>query len=77
MVPSSINIPMLVKGIKAVAMVYKQAGFCWITMALMDGKSEEMCGDLADIWIALNKTARDKHVSDIKQFIHMLRKERM
>jgi hypothetical protein len=42
----------------------------------MDGKFEAMHGDLADLEIALNKTARDEHVSDIKRFIHML-KERM
>ena len=58
------NIQMLVKGIKAVATVYKHAGF-HITTALMDGKFKVMCGDLADLAIALNKTARDEHVSDI------------
>jgi hypothetical protein len=61
---------MLVKGIKEVATVYKCTGF-HITTALMDGKFEAMCGDLADLGIALNKTARDEHVSAIERFICM------
>jgi hypothetical protein len=66
---------MLVKGIKAVATVYKRAGF-HITTTLMDGEFEPMRGDLADLGIALNETARDEHVGNIERFIHTL-KERM
>lgn len=69
------NILTLVKGIMSVATVYKRAGFC-ITTSLMDGKSEAVRGNLADLKIALNKLARDEHISDIERFIHML-KERM
>ena len=44
----------------------------------MDGKFEAMRGDLADLKIALNKTAsRDEHIGNIKRFIRMLVKERM
>jgi hypothetical protein len=62
------NIPTLVNGIKAVATIYKRAGFR-ITTALMDGEFEPMRGDLADLGIALNETARDEHVGDIERFI--------
>jgi hypothetical protein len=66
------NISTLVKGVKAIATVYKRAGF-QITTTLMDGEFESMRGDLADIGIALNETARDEHVGDIERFIHMLK----
>jgi hypothetical protein len=42
----------------------------------MDGEFEPMRGDLADLGIALNETARDEHVGDIERFIRTL-KERM
>ena len=44
------NISTLVKGIKAVATVYKRASFL-ITMTLMNGEFEPMRGDLADLGI--------------------------
>ena len=69
------NLPTLVKGIKSVATVYKRAGFR-VTTSLMDGEFEPMRSDLANLEIALNKTARDEHVGDIERFIHTL-KERM
>jgi hypothetical protein len=69
------NITTLVKGIKAVATVYKRASFS-ISTTLMDGEFEPMRGDLADPCIALNETARDEHVGEIERFIRML-KERM
>ena len=69
------NIPTLVKAIKAVATVYKRAGF-HVTTSLMDGEFEAMHGDLADIGIALNETARDEHVGEAERFIRTL-KERM
>lgn len=59
------NMPTLVKGIQSVATVYKRAGF-HITSALMDGEFEPMRGDLADLEIALNESARDEHVGDIE-----------
>jgi hypothetical protein len=59
------KIPTLVKGIRAVAQVYRRAGFK-ITTALMDGEFEAMRGDLAGIRIVLNETARDEHVGDIE-----------
>jgi hypothetical protein len=62
------NIPTLVNGIKAVATIYKCAGFRIMT-TLMDGEFEPMRGDLADLGIALNETARDEHVGDIERFI--------
>jgi hypothetical protein len=67
------NISTLVKGIKAVATVYKRASFR-ITTTLMDGELEPMRGDLADLGIALNETARDEHVGDIERFICTLKK---
>jgi hypothetical protein len=71
------NIPMLEKGIKSVATMYKRAGFYVTTTLMLDGEFEAMCGDLADLEIgALSKMARDEHVGNIKRFIHML-KERM
>jgi Zinc knuckle len=69
------NLGTLVSGIKSVASVYKRAGF-QITSALMDGEFEPMRGDLADLGIALNETARDEHVGDVERFIRTL-KERM
>jgi hypothetical protein len=69
------NITTLVKGIKAVATVYRRASFT-ILATLMDGELEAMRGDLADLGIALNETARDEHVGDIERFIRTL-KERM
>jgi hypothetical protein len=66
------NITMLVKGIKAVATVYKRASF-HITTTLMDGEFEPMRRDLADLGIALNETARDEHVCDIERFIRTLK----
>jgi hypothetical protein len=42
------NISTLVKGIKAVATVYKRASFR-ITTTLMDGEFKPMRGDLADL----------------------------
>jgi hypothetical protein len=42
----------------------------------MDGEFEAMRGNLADLEIALNETARDEHVGDIERFIRTL-KERM
>jgi hypothetical protein len=62
------NISTLVNGIKAVATIYKCASFHVMT-TLMDGEFDPMRGDLADLGIALNETARDEHVGDIKQFI--------
>jgi hypothetical protein len=62
------NIPTLVNGVKAVATIYKRAGFR-ITTTLMDSEFEPMRGDLADLGIALNETARDEHIGDIERFI--------
>jgi hypothetical protein len=70
------NIGTLVTGIKSVVTVYKHAGF-HVTTALMDGEFEAMCGDLADIGIALNEAARDEHVGDVERFIRTFLKERM
>lgn len=71
------NIPTLVKGIKAIATMYKQAGF-HITTTLMDGEFEAMhawqSGRPQDC--AFNEMGRDEHISIIERFIHML-KERM
>jgi hypothetical protein len=70
------NIATLVKGVKAVATVYKRASFS-IAATLMDGEFEAMRGDLADLGIALNETARDEDVGEIERFIRTLMKERM
>ena len=39
----------------------------------MNGEFEAMRGDLADLGIALYKTARDEHVGDIERFIRTLK----
>jgi hypothetical protein len=69
------NITTLVSGIKSVATIYKRAGF-HITAAKMDGEFEPMRGNLADLGIVLNETARDEHVGEVERFIRTL-KERM
>jgi hypothetical protein len=66
------NITTLVKGIKAVATVCKRASFS-ISATLMDGEFKPLQGDLADLGIALNETARDEHVGDIERFIRTLK----
>ena len=65
----------LVKAITRVTQVYKRAGFR-VTLSLMDGELEPLCGDLADAIVTLNTTGRDKHVGDIERFIRTI-KERM
>jgi hypothetical protein len=65
----------LVKAIKNIAAIYRRAGFK-VVAALMDGEFESLRGELADIEIGLNTTARDEHVGDIERFIRTL-KERM
>ena len=65
----------LLAAIKSVAQVYQHAGFK-VTMALMDGEFEMLRGDLADINITLNTTARDEHVGDVERYIRTI-KERM
>jgi hypothetical protein len=65
----------LVKAIKSIVQIYRQAGFK-VTMALMDGEFDKIRGDLADMGIVLNETARDEHVGDIERFIRTL-KERI
>ena len=57
------------------ATVYRCTSFT-ISATLMDGEFEAMRGDLADLGIALNETAKDEHVRDIERFIRTL-KERM
>jgi hypothetical protein len=42
----------------------------------MDGEFEAMRGDLANLGIALNEVARDKHIGNVEWFIRTL-KERM
>ena len=69
------NMTTLVNGIKAVAKIYKRASF-HISTTLMDGEFEAMRGDLADLGMALNETARDEHVGDIERF-NCTVKERM
>lgn len=65
----------LIKGLKNVGQVYRRAGF-HVTQALMDGEFEPLCGELAEVGIALNTTARDEHVGDVERFIRTV-KERM
>jgi hypothetical protein len=65
---------MLVNGIKAVATIYQRASFK-ISTTLMDGEFEPKCGELADLGVALNETARDEHVGDIERFIRMLKEQ--
>ena len=55
----------LFAGIRSVAQIYQRAGFK-VTAALMDGEFETLRGDLADLNIALNTTAWDKHVGDVE-----------
>ncbi|MDG7001629.1 MAG: hypothetical protein JRN15_21230, partial [Nitrososphaerota archaeon] len=47
-----------------------------MTTTLMDGEFENLRGDLADLNIALNTTARDEHVGDVERYIRTI-KERM
>ena len=49
----------LLAGIRLVTQVYRHVGFK-VTLALMDGEFETLCGDLVNINIALNTTAWDK-----------------
>jgi hypothetical protein len=53
------NISMLVNGIKAVAMIYKQASFR-ITTTLMDGEFKPMQGELADLGVGKVSPAHQK-----------------
>jgi hypothetical protein len=39
----------------------------------LDGEFEPMCGNLADLGIALNEAARDEHIGDIEQFNRTLK----
>ena len=59
------HVPTLVKGIKSITSMYRQARFR-ITTAKMDGEFEPMCGDLADLGIGLNEVARDEHVGEVE-----------
>ena len=65
----------LLAGIRSVAQIYRRAGFK-VTAALMDEEFETLRGDLADLNIALNTTARNKHVGNVEQCIQTI-KERM
>ena len=62
----------IVSGLKAVTQIYKRAGFRF-TLALMDGEFKPMRGELAEIGVALNTTARDEHDGDIESFIRMIK----
>ena len=61
--------------LKKVVKVYMQRGFRVIETH-MDGEFESLRGDLAELKINLNTTARDEHVPEIKRYIRTL-KERM
>lgn len=69
---ASRRLPMLVSGIKNVLQIYRRAGF-QVNQALMDGEFEPMRGDLAELGVALNTTARDEHVGDIERFIRTIK----
>jgi hypothetical protein len=65
----------LLKGIESVISIYRRAGFR-VTMAMMGGEFQKLRGDLADMEVKLNGTARDEHVGEIERYIRTL-KERM
>ena len=66
------TIPTLIKGIHTIIRLYKCTGFT-VNAALMDGEFEPLHGDLAAEGIMLNATAHDKHVGDIKHYIHTVK----
>ena len=62
----------LISAFKTVAQVYRRAGFR-VTLALMDGEFETMRGELSELRIALNTTAWNEHVGDIKRYIQTIK----
>lgn len=58
--------------IKQVINIYRQNGF-QVTLALMDGKFEPLCTDLAKSSCLLNTGAANKHIPDIERFIRVIK----
>ena len=56
---------MLLKCIKGVISLYREAGFK-VTIGLMDGEFMPLHRGLAELGIRLNETSRDEHVGDIE-----------
>lgn len=69
----------LQKSLQEITLTYYRGGFR-VSMALMDGEFEDALRGgpaLAEIGVALNTTAHDEHVGDIKRFIRTTVKEQM
>jgi hypothetical protein len=64
--------PTLLNAIKQVHNIYTQRGFR-LTIALMDGQFELLCGEIADLNIGLQTAALDDHVPEIERYIRTLK----
>jgi hypothetical protein len=62
----------LLASIKLVTQTYTTRGFL-VTRMMVDGQFEPLCGELADLGIAVNYFSRDEHVPEIERHIRTLK----
>jgi hypothetical protein len=58
--------------IKQVCRIYRTRGFR-VELLLMDGEFESLRGDMAELGITLNTTAKDEHVGEIERYIRTIK----